>query len=103
MLIHPFLMFVHSGIRIATVILSGRIVTVPHVIIPVVALGRDVWVRCIVVNGSIASMSDGVVPIGVLSVYVHMVGLKLVYRVVSGCRHLHLPEGVLRVHAAAVV
>lgn len=103
MLIHPFLGLVHGSVGVAAVVLPGRIVAASHVIIPMVALGCDMWIRRIVVNSSIASMSYGVVSIRVLSVYVHVVGLKLVHRVIGSSRHLHLPQRVLGIYAAAVV
>lgn len=103
MLVHPLFWLVNGSVRIATVVLSGRIVAVPHVLVSVVALGGDVWVWGVVINSSVTSVSYRIVTVGVLPVNVHVVGLQLVHRVVCSSSHLHLPKRVLGVHASTVV
>lgn len=103
MLLNALLGFMYSRVGITTVVLSGRIVAVSHVVITVVALGSDMWIRGVIVNGAVTSVRDRVVAVRILPVHVHVVGLQLVVGVRRGCGHLHLPQRVLRVDAAAVV
>lgn len=91
MLLYTLLRFMNCCIGVTTVVLSGRIVTVPHVIISMITLSRDVWVRSVIINSAISTMGDRVIPVGILPVHVHMVRLKLAVGVCGSCCHLHLP------------
>lgn len=104
MLFDAFLRLNNSCIGVITnVFLPGRIVTIPHVIVTVVTLSGDVWIGSIIVNGTVSSVSDGIVTVGILSVDVHVMRLQLVIGVGRGGGHFHLPQRVLRVNATAVV
>lgn len=63
MLVHPFLWLVHGRVWIAAVVLSGRIVAVPHVFITMVALGSNMRVWGVVINSAVTAMSYGIVTV----------------------------------------
>lgn len=94
----------NCGVRIVTnVFLSGRIVTVPHVVVTVVALRRDMWIGGVIVDGAVSAVRYRIVTVRILSVDVHVVLLQLVIGIRRSRGHFHLPQRVLRIDASAVV
>lgn len=105
MLVETLLWFVHSRVRIAAVVLSRWILAVTHRMIVVTAvLTRrcEMRIRCVIVNSPIATVRQRIVTVRWLSfdeiMLWHHIG-----RITGRRRHLHLPQWVLWVYAAAVI
>lgn len=68
MLIHALLRLVHRRIRVAAVLLAGRVLAVPHVVMVLVAVlaggGGQMGIGRVVVNCSVATVGHRIVSIG---------------------------------------
>lgn len=105
MLVKSFLRLVYSRIWIAAVILTRWILTVSHCVIIVATMLTvcrcQMWIRCIIVNRPIAAMCHWIVGVCWLPIDIRLLGHQCAARI-SSC-HLHLPNWVLRIYAAAIV
>ena len=103
MLVDSLLGLMYGGVRIAAIILPGRIVAVSHVVVSVIALRRNMRIGGIIVNCPITSMGYRIISVRILPINIDMMRLKLIGRVGGRCGHFHLPQRVLGINAAPVI
>lgn len=102
-LVHPLLGFVHGGVGVRAVLLARGVLRGAHVVVAGrgrLAGVRQVRVVRVVVDVPVSRVRDRVVVVVALPVQ-HLVRRHR-GRIVRSS-HLHLPQRVLRVHAASVI